>query len=98
MSGIVPSIILTVFLGIFALYTSKLLIDFKLNHQVLRILSRTAKKDGPVQIEYRVADGTLETEPQIAAFDELILAIDADSALKLLGKEATWKERRRHLP
>ncbi|KAJ3551374.1 hypothetical protein NM688_g4742 [Phlebia brevispora] len=30
--GIVPALILTVFLGIFALYTAKLLIDFKLNH------------------------------------------------------------------
>ncbi|KAJ8084233.1 hypothetical protein PM082_003000 [Marasmius tenuissimus] len=30
--GIVPAVILIVFLGIFALYTSKLLIDFKLNH------------------------------------------------------------------
>ncbi|RDX56036.1 amino acid transporter [Lentinus brumalis] len=30
--GIVPSLVLTVFLGVFALYTAKLLIDFKLNH------------------------------------------------------------------
>ncbi|KAI0824185.1 transmembrane amino acid transporter protein-domain-containing protein [Trametes gibbosa] len=30
--GIVPSLILTIFLGMFALYTAKLLIDFKLNH------------------------------------------------------------------
>ncbi|KZV69479.1 hypothetical protein PENSPDRAFT_633005 [Peniophora sp. CONT] len=30
--GIVPSIILTAFLGIFGLFTAKLLIDFKLNH------------------------------------------------------------------
>lgn len=30
--GIVPSLVLTIFLGIFALYTAKLLIDFKLNH------------------------------------------------------------------
>lgn len=31
-TGIVPATILTIFLGIFALYTAKLLIDFKLNH------------------------------------------------------------------
>jgi hypothetical protein len=31
-SGIVPAVILIVFLGIFGLYTAKLLIDFKLNH------------------------------------------------------------------
>ncbi|EIW64827.1 uncharacterized protein TRAVEDRAFT_42240 [Trametes versicolor FP-101664 SS1] len=30
--GIVPSLVLTIFLGVFALYTAKLLIDFKLNH------------------------------------------------------------------
>ena len=30
--GIVPALIVTLFLGIFALYTSKLLIDFKLRH------------------------------------------------------------------
>ncbi|TFY80422.1 hypothetical protein EWM64_g3594 [Hericium alpestre] len=30
--GLVPSIILTIFLGIFGLFTAKLLIDFKLNH------------------------------------------------------------------
>ncbi|KDQ63834.1 hypothetical protein JAAARDRAFT_29881 [Jaapia argillacea MUCL 33604] len=30
--GIVPALILIVFLGIFALYTAKLLVDFKLNH------------------------------------------------------------------
>ncbi|KAI0765118.1 amino acid transporter [Fomes fomentarius] len=30
--GIVPSLVLTIFLGVFALYTALLLIDFKLNH------------------------------------------------------------------
>jgi hypothetical protein len=30
--GIVPAVILIVFLGIFGLYTAKLLVDFKLNH------------------------------------------------------------------
>jgi len=30
--GIVPAVILIVFLGIFGLFTAKLLIDFKLNH------------------------------------------------------------------
>ncbi|KAI0670063.1 transmembrane amino acid transporter protein-domain-containing protein [Trametes maxima] len=30
--GIVPSLVLTIFLGVFALYTAKLLIDFKMNH------------------------------------------------------------------
>lgn len=30
--GIVPALILTIFLGVFGLFTAKLLIDFKLNH------------------------------------------------------------------
>ncbi|KAI0674921.1 FAD/NAD-P-binding domain-containing protein [Trametes maxima] len=69
-------------------------VEFRLNHEVLRVVTRTAKKDGPVQIEYKISDGHLETTPQIAAFDELILAVDADAALKLLGKEATWIEKK----
>ncbi|KAI0743733.1 FAD/NAD(P)-binding domain-containing protein [Daedaleopsis nitida] len=69
-------------------------VEFKLNHQVIRVVSRTAKKEGPVRIEYQVSDGDFESEPQIGVFDELILALDADSALKLLGKEASWKEKR----
>ncbi|KAI0374329.1 hypothetical protein BV20DRAFT_961462 [Pilatotrama ljubarskyi] len=30
--GVVPSLVLTIFLGVFALYTALLLVDFKLNH------------------------------------------------------------------
>ncbi|OJT10958.1 hypothetical protein TRAPUB_12520 [Trametes pubescens] len=69
-------------------------VDFKLNHEVIRVVSRTAKKNGPVQVEYKIAAGDLETAPQVDAFDELILAVDADATLNLLGKEATWMERR----
>lgn len=66
-------------------------VTFKLGHQVVAVLSRTAKGgDGPVKIEYSVKG---EEGTQTACFDELILAVDADTALKLLGKEATWKER-----
>ncbi|EKM53924.1 uncharacterized protein PHACADRAFT_257431 [Phanerochaete carnosa HHB-10118-sp] len=36
----------------------------------------------------------METEPQTACFDQIILAIDADSCLKLLGKGSTFMERR----
>ncbi|KAI0074371.1 FAD/NAD(P)-binding domain-containing protein [Panus rudis PR-1116 ss-1] len=71
---------------------------FKFNHEVLQIKSRNAKLSdqttGPVQIEYIVSEGDLHTAPQTACFDELILAIDADSALKVLGKEASWMEKR----
>ena len=40
MTGIVPSLILTIFLGVFALYTAKLLIDFKLNHPEVHNMGR----------------------------------------------------------
>ena len=52
-------------------------VEFKLNHPVLQVLSRTAKKDGPVRIQYHVSDGDLQTEPQIAVFDELKFALNA---------------------
>jgi hypothetical protein len=38
--GIVPGLVLTIFLGIFALFTSKLLIDFKLNHPNVHSMGR----------------------------------------------------------
>ena len=67
-------------------------VTFMLGHKVLRVASRSAKgADGPVRIEYC---GPGEDGPRTAAFDELVLAVDADEALKLLGKEATWRERR----
>lgn len=47
-----------------------------------------------MQIEYKVAADFMETSPQTAHFDQLILAIDADSCLKLLRNEASFLERR----
>ena len=69
-------------------------VQFKFECEVLRVVSRTAKGVGPVQIEFKASGTHSEGGPQIAAFDELILAVDADSALKLLGKEATWREQK----
>ncbi|KAG1755078.1 transmembrane amino acid transporter protein-domain-containing protein [Suillus paluster] len=40
--GIVPAVILIVFLGIFGLYTAKLLIDFKLNHSNVHTMGSDA--------------------------------------------------------
>lgn len=70
-------------------------VTFKLNHEVLAIKTRCTRgaDGGPVVIQYRVSDGTFTSETLIANFDEIILAIDADSALKLLGSEASWMER-----
>ena len=73
-------------------------VTFKFNHQITRIISRQAKLSdttaGPVQVEFRISDGDLETAPQMIGFDELILAVDADSCLKLLAKQASWMEKR----
>lgn len=35
-----------------------------------------------------------EAKPKEEVFDEIIIACDADSALKVLGKDATWMERK----
>lgn len=40
--GIVPALILTIFLGIFGLFTAKLLIDFKLNHPEVHNMGQSA--------------------------------------------------------
>ncbi|EMD32158.1 hypothetical protein CERSUDRAFT_119132 [Gelatoporia subvermispora B] len=69
-------------------------VTFKLSHEVLDVVSRSSKQGRPVHIKYKVCDGDLETGPQLDNFDELILAVDADSALKLLGKDASWMERK----
>lgn len=70
-------------------------VAFKLNHEVLHVVTRSGKsKAGAVQLEYRVASEGIETEPQTAYFDQIILAIDADSCLKLLGRDATFMEKR----
>ncbi|CCM00268.1 uncharacterized protein FIBRA_02298 [Fibroporia radiculosa] len=72
-------------------------VTFKLNHEVLEVVSRhtsRASPSGPVHIKYKSAYQGLESSSQEAFFDELILAIDADSCLQLLGKEATWLENR----
>ena len=75
--------------------TSRGNVDFKLNHEVLRVVSRHSKSSsGPIELEFKVAAEMLETAPMTAHFDQLILAIDADSCLKLLRNEATFMEKR----
>lgn len=38
--GILPALILTIFFGIFGLFTAKLLIEFKLNHPEVHNMGR----------------------------------------------------------
>lgn len=62
-------------------------VTFLLDHTITRVVSRTKKR---TVLEFRVP--SLD-ELQTAEFDSLILATDAESALTILGKEATWMER-----
>ncbi|KAH9941001.1 FAD/NAD-P-binding domain-containing protein [Amylocystis lapponica] len=73
-------------------------VTFKLHHEVLEVVSRDARGkssiSSPIEIKYKVTHGGLETHHKTAAFDDLILAVDADTALKLLGHQATWMEKK----
>jgi len=62
-------------------------VTFLLDHTVTRVVSRTKKR---TVLEFR--SPPLD-ELRTAEFDSLILATDAESALTILGKEATLMER-----
>ena len=71
-------------------------VTFKLGQEVIEVISRHAKGNatsGPVHIKAKISKNGQESIEE-GFFDELILAIDADSCLKLLGKQSTWMERR----
>ncbi|ESK98400.1 amino acid transporter [Moniliophthora roreri MCA 2997] len=57
--GIVPALILIVFLGIFGLYTAKLLIDFKLNHPSVHNMGDAGYILGGPLIRELLAGGTI---------------------------------------
>jgi hypothetical protein len=63
-------------------------VTFLLGHVVTRVVSRTKKR---TVLEFLTPSSN---ERQTAEFDSLILATDADNALTILGKEASWMERR----
>ncbi|QRW09753.1 hypothetical protein RhiLY_08752 [Ceratobasidium sp. AG-Ba] len=65
-------------------------VTFKLGSEVKNVVKRESKKNGGVVIEYIEGEGE---HLRSATFDELVMACDADAALKILGKSASWMER-----
>ncbi|EUC61602.1 flavin containing amine oxidasedehydrogenase, putative [Rhizoctonia solani AG-3 Rhs1AP] len=63
---------------------------FKLGDEVKNVTQRKDTNKGGVVVEYVKGDGA---ELVSETFDELIMATDADAALKILGKSASWMER-----
>lgn len=58
-TGIVPAVILIVFLGVFALYTAKLLIDFKLNHPEVHNMGIVLIASTSIAFDLHLVKGTL---------------------------------------
>jgi hypothetical protein len=65
-------------------------VEFRLNCVVTRIVSRTKKRTILEYYDRITSPSQLETDE----FQSLIFATDADNALTILGKEASWMERR----
>ncbi|KAG8707621.1 hypothetical protein FRC09_001729 [Ceratobasidium sp. 395] len=63
---------------------------FKLGVEVKQVIQRKNRKNGGVVVEYAEGEGE---ELKTATFDELVMAVDADAALKILGKSVSWMER-----
>ena len=68
--------------------------------RVVTRVKRSSGKTGSVKVWTRTTQGTNKDQDVIGAgeeeigeeFDELILAVDADAALKILGDDASWME------
>ncbi|KAH9918718.1 amino acid transporter [Epithele typhae] len=74
--GIVPSLVLTIFLGVFALFTAKLLVDFKLNHPEVHNMGDAGYiMFGPIGRE-------------VLSLGSIIFAVFAVGALVLTGQQA----------
>ncbi|CAE6483116.1 unnamed protein product, partial [Rhizoctonia solani] len=63
---------------------------FKLGCEVKNVAQRKDASKGGVVVEYVKGDAE---ELISETFDELVMATDADAALKILGKSASWMER-----
>lgn len=67
-----------------------------LSTEVRQVVHRMKGNKGGVAIRYSKARcGDSDTDSDVVeSFDELILAVDADSCLKILQGQATWKEKK----
>ena len=64
----------------------------QLSTEVTEVVER---KNGKVTLKVRkIDDESTSDGSETVEFDEMIMAIDADSAVKVLGKQASWKERK----
>ena len=64
----------------------------QLSTEVTEVVER---KNGKVTLKVRkIDDDSTSDGSETVEFDEMIMAIDADSAVKVLGKQASWKERK----
>ena len=66
----------------------------RLNSEVLSVKDRRASPEGVI-LCYKQNDASRNQDAvEIENFDELILAVDADSCLKILGNQASWMEKK----
>lgn len=67
-------------------------VTVRLSTEVTEVVER---KNGRVTLKVRkIDDDSASDGSETVEFDEMIMAIDADSAVKVLGKQASWKERK----
>ena len=67
-------------------------VTVRLSTEVTEVVER---KNGRVTLKVRKIDDDSALDGlETVEFDEMIMAIDADSAVKVLGKQASWKERK----
>ena len=66
----------------------------KLGTEVLNVKDRRSSPEGVI-LCYKDSNGTRNQDSiEVESFDELILAVDADSCLKILSSQASWLEKK----
>lgn len=68
-------------------------VDIRLSTEVTEIISRDSKRGVVLKAQSVARDGSPRAEPTTEIFDEMIMCVLADDALRLLGKTVTTRER-----